>query len=49
MSDAQNATLETPWGAAQKVVDVAPGIQSITTAVHGGYRLASAGTRCSPA
>lgn len=39
MSDAQTATFETLWGIAQKVVDVVPGIQSITTAGHGGYRL----------
>lgn len=30
---------ETPWGAAQFVLDVLPGIKSVSTASHGGYWL----------
>lgn len=35
-------TLETPWGKAQRIIELAPGIQRIITASHGGYRLSEA-------
>ncbi|HBO5516268.1 TPA: hypothetical protein L4559_005197 [Pseudomonas aeruginosa] len=31
--------LSTPWGPAERIVEVAPGIQRVSTASHGGYRL----------
>jgi hypothetical protein len=31
--------LETPWGVAQSVKTIAPGIELIETAGHGGFRL----------
>ena len=30
---------ETPWGTAQTVVELAPGIEAVTTASHGGIHL----------
>ena len=33
-------TLETPWGEAQNVREIAPGLLEIDTARHGGYWLA---------
>jgi len=32
---------DTPWGIAQTVEDIAPGIQFITTASHGGFKLSA--------
>ncbi|HEJ2342374.1 TPA: hypothetical protein ACKQHR_001581 [Pseudomonas aeruginosa] len=37
--------LSTPWGLAEQVDDVAPGIQRVSTASHGGYRLSAARQR----
>ena len=34
-------SIETPWGAAQHVREVAPGITRYDTASHGGYHLSS--------
>ncbi|CAI9912057.1 TPA: hypothetical protein MXR76_005351 [Pseudomonas aeruginosa] len=34
--------LSTPWGPAEHITEVAPGIQRISTASHGGYRLSKA-------
>ncbi|MEA8592269.1 hypothetical protein PZT57_26845 [Pseudomonas aeruginosa] len=34
--------LSTPWGPAERIVEVAPGIQRVSTASHGGYRLSKA-------
>jgi uncharacterized protein DUF7007 len=33
------ATLQTPWGAAETVEEVAPGIIFVSTCSHGGYHL----------
>lgn len=37
--------LSTPWGLAERVFDVAEGIQKVSTADHGGYRLSPARQR----
>jgi hypothetical protein len=35
----ETQTIETPWGTAQAVIQVAPGITRYTTESHGGYYL----------
>ncbi|HGM8089619.1 TPA: hypothetical protein ACKP9S_006036 [Pseudomonas aeruginosa] len=37
--------LSTPWGLAERIYEVAPGIQRVSTAAHGGYRLSAARQR----
>lgn len=34
--------MDTPWGQSQDVTDVADGVQFVSTAGHGGYRLSAA-------
>lgn len=35
-------SLVTPWGSAERITEVAPAIQRVSTAHHGGYRLSHA-------